>query len=144
MNSATRAAGISAVIALTLAAVWLFWPTALGGGTTYVTTHGISMEPGFQTGDLAILRPDLSYSVGDVVGYQSDSLDTVVMHRIVALDGDRFVIQGDNNTWLDEDKPTSEEILGKLFIRVPQGGKALAALRSPGRAGHRRDRGAQR
>ena len=78
MNTATRAASISAVAALVLAAVWFFWPTALGGGTTYVSTHGSSMEPRFSTGDLAILRPAGSYEVGDVVAYRSESLDTIV------------------------------------------------------------------
>ncbi len=131
MNAATRAASISAVAALVLAAAWLFWPAQLGGGTTYVTTHGISMEPGFSTGDLAVLRPSASYEVGDVAAYRSESLDTVVMHRIVAVEGDRFVFQGDNNDWLDQDRPTSDELLGKLFRHVPQGGKVLAAIASP-------------
>ena len=48
------------------------------------------------------------------------------------MDGDGFVTQGDNNDWLDEDQPTEDEILGRLFLRIPQGGKALDALRSPG------------
>ena len=56
MTAATRAASISAVAALMLAAVWFLWPSGLGGGTTYVSTHGISMEPRFHTGDLAVLR----------------------------------------------------------------------------------------
>ena len=90
MNAAPRAASISAVVALVLAAVWLFWPLALGGSTTYVSTHGVSMEPRFHTGDLAILRPADCYDVGDVVAYRSAALDTVVMHRIVAVDGDRL------------------------------------------------------
>lgn len=131
MNTAARAASISAIAALVLAAAWLFWPTQLGGSTTYVTTHGVSMEPGFSTGDLAVLRTHDAYEVGDVVAYRSESLDTVVMHRIVAVDGDRFVLQGDNNDWLDQDRPTSEELLGKLFRQVPQGGKVLAAIASP-------------
>ena len=131
MTTATRAASISALAALVLAAVWLFWPSSLGGGTTYVSTHGISMEPGFQTGDLAILRPADSYAVGDVVAYRSESLDTIVMHRIVAGDANGFVTQGDNNDWLDEDRPTEGEILGTLFLRVPQAGKAIGAVRSP-------------
>jgi signal peptidase I len=131
MKTAPRAVSISAAAALLLAAVWLVWPIGLGGGTVYVTTHGISMEPRFHTGDLAILRSAHHYSVGDVVAYSSATLQTTVMHRIVALDGDRFVIQGDNNTWLDPDRPTQDRILGKLWMRVPQGGKALAALRSP-------------
>ena len=131
MTSAARAASISAIAALVLAAAWLFWPAQLGGATTYVSTHGISMEPGFSTGDLAVLRPADSYEVGDVAAYFSPSLNTVVMHRIVAVEGDRFVFQGDNNDWLDQDKPTADEVLGKLFRQVPQGGKALAAIASP-------------
>lgn len=131
MRSAARVASTSALVALVLAAVWLFWPTGLGGGTTYVVTHGTSMEPGFSTGDLAILRPASGYAIGDVVAYDSPTLDTVVMHRIVAVDGDRFVLRGDNNDWLDEDRPTAEGLLGALFLRVPRGGEALDALTSP-------------
>jgi signal peptidase I len=114
MRAAPRAASISAAVALVLAAVWVLWPLALGGSTTYVSTHGTSMEPRFHTGDLGILRAADSYAVGDVVAYLSTSLDTVVMHRIVDLDGDRFVIQGDNNDFLDEDHPSQDQVLGKL------------------------------
>jgi signal peptidase I len=131
MRAAPRAASISAAVALVLAAVWVLWPLALGGSTTYVSTHGTSMEPRFHTGDLGILRAADSYAVGDVVAYLSTSLDTVVMHRIVDLDGDRFVIQGDNNDFLDEDHPSQDQVLGKLFLRVPHGGKALATITHP-------------
>ncbi|MGZ4547329.1 MAG: signal peptidase I [Blastococcus sp.] len=132
MTAASRAARISAVAALLLAAVWMFWPVQLGGGTVYVTTHGISMEPRFHTGDLAILRPQAQYRVGDVVAYRSVTLRTTVMHRIVAMDGDRFVIEGDNNSWHDPDQPSSDLVYGKLWLRIPQGGKALGLLHSPG------------
>ncbi len=131
MNAAARAASISAAAALVLAAAWLFWPAQLGGATTYVSTHGVSMEPGFSSGDLAVLRPADSYEIGDVVAYHSESLDTVVMHRIVAVDGDRFVLQGDNNDWLDTDRPTADELLGALFRQVPRGGTVLDAIASP-------------
>jgi signal peptidase I len=115
-----------------LAAVWVFWPLSLGGGTTYLGTHGTSMEPRFHTGDLAILRAAGSYAVGDVVAYRSDALDTIVMHRIVSGDASGFVTQGDNNDWLDEDRPAADEILGTLVMRIPQGGKALSTVTSPG------------
>ena len=131
MNAVTRVASSSAVVALVLATVWLFWPSGLGGGTTYVNTHGISMEPGFSTGDLAVLSSADSYSVGDVVAYRSGALDTIVMHRIVDEKAGHFVTQGDNNDWLDEDRPTQDQILGRLFFHIPQGGTALNALRSP-------------
>src|SRR5215210_4036826 len=128
MRTAVRTASLSALVALVLAAAWLFLPTALGGSTTYVSTYGTSMEPRFSTGDLAVLRPAGSYEVGDVVAYRSEGLDTTVLHRIVERDGDRFVTQGDNNDFLDEDTPTADDVLGSLWFRVPQGGTALAAL----------------
>src|SRR3712207_5096534 len=131
MTAAPRIASTSAVAALVLATVWLFLPSALGGGTTYVSTHGTSMEPGFSAGDLAVLSEAATYSVGDIVAYRSASLDTVVMHRIVAADADGFVTQGDNNDFLDQDRPTRDDILGTLFFRVPNGGHALATLTSP-------------
>ena len=131
MTAAPRTVRISAVIALVLSAVWLFWPLALGGGTAYLSTVGNSMEPGFQAGDLAILRTADRYAVGDVVAYRSPSLNTVVMHRIVSADVTGFVTQGDNNDWLDQDKPSKDEILGRLFLRVPRGGIALDAITSP-------------
>jgi signal peptidase I len=132
MTAASRVASITAVLAVMLAAVWFFWPSGLGGGTAYVVTHGNSMEPGFHTGDLAILRPAGSYSVGDVVAYHSESLNTIVMHRIVSGNTSGFVTQGDNNDWLDADEPSQDEILGRLFFRVPRGGIALDAVTSPG------------
>src|ERR1700712_5846798 len=131
MKAVTRVASTSAVAALVLAAAWLLWPIGMGGDTVYVTTHGISMQPRFHTGDLAILRAADHYSVGDVVAYRSSTLKTTVMHRIVALDGQRFVFKGDNNSWRDPDHPTQDLLLGKLWLRVPQGGKALAASKSP-------------
>ncbi len=131
MNPVARVASTSAVAALVLAAVWLFWPATLGGAATYVTTHGVSMEPAVSTGDLAVLRPADAYAVGDVVAYRSATLDTVVMHRIVSGDAAGFVTRGDNNDWLDEDRPTQDEILGSLLVRVPRGGTALQGLRSP-------------
>ena len=41
------------------------------------------------------------------------------MHRIVALDGQRFVFQGVNNSWRDPDHPTQDLLLGKLWLRIP-------------------------
>jgi signal peptidase I len=131
MTTATRAASLSAVAALVLAAAWFLWPASLGGATTFVSTHGISMEPGFSTGDLAVLRPADTYAVGDVVAYRSETLDTIVMHRIVSGDASGFVTQGDNNDWLDEDRPTQEQVLGSLVLRIPRGGAFIAGLRTP-------------
>ncbi|MGY1601807.1 signal peptidase I [Geodermatophilus sp. SYSU D00815] len=116
---------------LLLAVGWLLWPATLGGGTSYLLTHGASMEPRFRTGDLAVLRATGDYAVGDVVAYRSPSLGTTVMHRIVDRDGAGFVTQGDNNGWLDTDRPTADDVLGELWLRVPGVGAALDAMTSP-------------
>jgi signal peptidase I len=112
----------------------LFGAAALAvatGAVASVATHGASMEPRFHTGDLAVVRTTEAYHVGDVVAYRSDMLDTVVMHRIVGVDGGRFTLQGDNNTWLDPERPTHDELIGKLAFRVPQGAVWLGRLISP-------------
>ena len=106
-------------------------PRQLGGPVSYVTTHGISMQPRFHAGDLAIVRAASQYQVGDIVAYHSATLHTVVMHRIVVREGARFVFKGDNNSWLDPDKPTQSELIGALWVQVPQGSKLLDFLHAP-------------
>lgn len=113
------------------AVAWLFLaPANLGGRTTYVITHGVSMEPKFHTGDLAVLRAKPEYHVGDVAAYHSATLHTIVMHRIVGDSDGRFTFKGDNNSWLDPDHPTRADVLGSLQLQVPQGGRYLTMLHS--------------
>lgn len=114
-----------AVAALALA------PRQAGGATTYVRTSGTSMEPGFSQGDLALVREADDYGVGDVVAYESPRLDSIVLHRIVAREGDRYVFQGDNNDFLDDERLTADHVLGRLWVHVPRGGIVFAWLGKP-------------
>jgi signal peptidase I len=129
MRKGLTVGGVLTVAVCALA--WLFLaPTRLGGQTTYVVTHGISMEPRFHTGDLAILRSKQTYHVGDVAAYRSATLHTIVMHRIVSENDGHFSFKGDNNSWIDPDHPTQADLLGSLELRVPQGGRYLNVLHS--------------
>jgi len=101
------------------------------GQLSCVTTHGVSMEPRFHTGDLAVLRTTDGYRVGDVAGYRSTLLDTVVLHRITAVHDGRYTFQGDNNSWTDPERPPRSALVGTLALRIPQGGTWLARLSSP-------------
>lgn len=113
----------------------VFWlalaPTQLGGSSTYVTTYGTSMEPALHRGDLAIVRAQSSYRVGDIVAYRSASLHTIVLHRIIGRDGERFVFKGDNNTWVDTDRPSAEALVGKMEMRFPGFGTHVQRVASP-------------
>jgi signal peptidase I len=132
--SKARVTGIVTVVAAVAALVlaWSFFsPTQLGGGTSYAIIVGNSMEPGLHRGDLAVVRAQSSYRPGDVVLYDSRELGTKVLHRIVRVDGGRFVLKGDNNSFLDAERPTQDQILGTLWVRAPAVGRATVWLRQP-------------
>jgi signal peptidase I len=123
---------LSATLVVLAVAAWLVLaPTQIGGETSYVTTSGVSMAPRFHTGDLAVVRPTKHYKVGDIVAYRSTMLHTVVLHRIVAVRGDRYVFKGDNNNFVDPTRPARGDLVGRLSLRVAHGGRVLAWLHTP-------------
>ena len=129
--SALKVIGTSAVLALVVLAWVSFGPRQLGGSVSYVMTHGISMEPRVQEGDLVIVREAETYRRGDVVAYESAALRRPVMHRIVNEDENGYITKGDNNDWLDIDRPTDADVIGKEWIHIPKAGKLLAFFAVP-------------
>lgn len=122
-------------ITLSLMAFFAFWsmlgPAELGGGASYVITHGNSMEPVYEAGDLVVLRKANAYEVGDIVAYHSRLLDRRVLHRIHHFKDGAIVTKGDNNTWLDSDRPKSADVVGKAWLHLPRAGSWLAKIASP-------------
>jgi signal peptidase I len=116
---------------LALGLVWIvFAPTAIGGQASYVIVNGNSMEPGMHRGDLVIVRRAAHYDVGDVVTYRHPTIGPVI-HRIVDRDSGRFVLQGDNNTWLDSYRPSTADIVGREWLHIPRAGSTMTSLRHP-------------
>lgn len=126
-----RALRLLALVALGLAIWASFAPTAVGGRATYVVTDGVSMLPHFKADGLVVTRSESSYHVGEVVAYHNHQLHRVVMHRIVAMDGDRYVFKGDNNDFEDQYHATKSDLVGKEWIYWPGGGRYLNVLRGP-------------
>jgi signal peptidase I len=93
--------------------------------------NGISMEPDFHLGDLTIIRKASDYQIGDVVTYQDSRMQAYVIHRIIGFEQNRFILKGDNNSWVDAYYPTRDEIIGKLWIHIPQLGNFFKWLRTP-------------
>jgi signal peptidase I len=124
---------LSTALALViLGTAWFYLaPTQLGGSATYVVTHGISMEPRFHTGDLAIVRSRSSYHVGEVVAYHNHQLHTIVLHRIIGREGDKYLFKGDNNDFVDPERPVASQLIGSLWIHIPGAGVRLQSIRSP-------------
>ena len=130
-----RLLGAASSIAWILGALtvgWFLWPSSLGGCTTLTIVSGKSMEPTYYTGDLVVSRCG-PVEIGDVIVYRPPGIDGArVIHRIVGCDAEQWwLIQGDNNDFMDPWRPTQENILGSSVLHLPQVGKFAAILLSP-------------
>ena len=123
---------ITTLLIAALVAIWIaFAPTNLGGQVSYVLVNGISMEPGYHRGDLVIVRQAAQYQPGDVVTYHDPEMGANVIHRIIAIQGDQYILQGDNNAWIDAYQPTRDDMVGKLWLHLPKAGRAVEWVRAP-------------
>ncbi len=127
-----RQAILAALLLVFLTTAWfVFAPLQVGGQVLYVIITGNSMEPGFQRGDLVLLRRAPAYQVGDIVAYRNLELQRYVFHRVIQIEPGHFVLKGDNNDWVDSYKPAAHEILGAFWLRLPAAGKVVQWLRHP-------------
>lgn len=112
--------------------IWIaFAPIQAGGQAAYIMVIGKSMEPNFHLGDMIIVKQNSHYVVGDIVAYQNAELKSNVFHRIIGREGGRYIMKGDNNAWVDTYKPSSDEIIGKLWVDLPGVGKIIQLIRTP-------------
>lgn len=127
-----RHAGDVAFLAVALVLGFLLWPSSLGGCTTLTIVSGHSMEPLYYTGDLVVSRCG-DYQVGDVVVYNPPDVGGArVIHRIIGGNAESgWVMQGDNNDFVDPWEPTNDRVLGKAMLHVPHLGKLASVLLSP-------------
>jgi len=103
----------------------------LGGHASYVIVNGNSMEPTYYRGDLIILAEASSYSKGDIVTYKDHKLGAYVIHRIIGKDGEKYILKGDHNYWIDATHPSQSEIIGKQWIHIPDVGDSIIWMRKP-------------
>lgn len=123
---------MAATTVAVLAGGWLFFaPALLGGRAEYVIVEGSSMEPLLSSGDLAVVRSNGGIGVGDVVLYRDPDLRVDVLHRVTGLEGDHLVLKGDSNDFLDDARPTPDDVKGSLWFSLPHAGAVLTWIREP-------------
>lgn len=101
-------------------------PMPFGCGMSVVLSG--SMEPTLKVNDLILVRETDQYEVGDIVVYQSGY--ELIVHRIVFMDGNEIVTQGDANSAADS--PIDREaVKGIVRARIPFVGKLVGFLKKP-------------
>lgn len=124
------------VLVATVGFLAMFWPQSLGGQVAYVRVDGHSMDPTFHLGDLAVVRRQSSYRIGDPVAYRIPKGEfgagAMVIHRLIGGNGvTGYITKGDNKTIPDEWHPKTGDIVGRVRYDIPGFGTKLAALTKP-------------
>lgn len=101
-------------------------PMPFGRGIAVVLSG--SMEPNLSVDDLIFVREENQYRVGDVVVYQSGN--TLIVHRIIAIEGEMLITQGDANNGADAPIEKSA-IKGKVTGSIPGIGIVIYGLKTP-------------
>ena len=87
-----------------------------------------SMEPRLSEDDLIIIKETNDYKIDDIVVFQDRY--TLVVHRIISIDGDTVITKGDAND--SEDAPIKiDQIKGEVIKDYANVGKIVKAVKSP-------------
>lgn len=108
-------------IAVAFFAAWLFYQGlafATGSEMPMVSVVSDSMEPVLHRGDLLFVVKSTDLKSGDIVVYRRNQYDITIVHRIIEIRGDTYIIKGDNNPAADP--PVQREMmLGKVVGGAP-------------------------
>lgn len=101
----------------------------------FYTIISSSMEPTINVYDVVLVRKTSVGKLknGDIITFYSNNSyfgDTPITHRIVKKDSDNFVVKGDNNQNVDNDKVSPDNIIGKVILIIPSLGKLQFFLAS--------------
>ena len=101
-------------------------PMPMGVGAAVVLSD--SMVPTFVTGDLIVVKETDAIEVEDIVVYQEGRM--LVVHRVVAIDGDTVTTRGDANNADDAPIPR-DAIKGRVLFHIPYVGHVVDLLKTP-------------
>ncbi|MDD5865972.1 MAG: signal peptidase I [bacterium] len=102
----------------------------------YVSTFGYSifeivtgsMEPTLSINDYIIVKNTDNISEGDIITYKEEN--TFITHRIIKINGDEIITQGDANNSTDK-KISKSMIIGKVVKVLPNLGVIKSILLTP-------------
>ena len=101
-------------------------PMPFGIGAAIVLSG--SMEPEFSEGDLIVVKETEQYKQNDIVVFQDGN--SLVVHRIINIDGETITTKGDANKSADEPINVSA-IKGKVLFWIPFAGNVVGFIKTP-------------
>lgn len=101
-------------------------PMPFGYGSAVVLSG--SMEPALSVNDWIIVKNTKSYEIGDMIVFQSGG--DLIVHRVIAVDGETVQTKGDANTAPDTPIMRSQ-VKGKVIACIPGAGVLIRGIQSP-------------
>lgn len=91
---------------------------------------GSSMEPFIQSGDVITVAPLHKHRprIGEVVAFIHPENKKLVVHRVVAMKADAFVIQGDSSHHFPDEPVSKENLIGSVTQLWREGRKVRLGL----------------
>ncbi|KAF7683703.1 Signal peptidase complex catalytic subunit SEC11 [Astathelohania contejeani] len=80
--------------------LWKLISLFLNNDSPIVVVLSESMSPGFERGDILILKPK-NYTTGDMCVFQLYKGEIPIVHRAIKMFGNRVLTKGDNNQYDD-------------------------------------------
>lgn len=105
------------------------------GGYRFMTVLSGSMSPVIEAGDIVVVKPFKhdDTNVNDVITFR-DGSSSIVTHRIIDIvkseNETLFQTKGDANNISDQNLVSSEQVVGSLLFRIPNGGHVANFIKS--------------
>jgi signal peptidase I len=96
----------------------------LPGSYKLYTVQSGSMEPAIKIGSLIISKQQSSYQPDDIITFKSKN--STITHRLIEIQEDQYITQGDANDAPDPQSVKSDIVLGKVILKLPLIGKPIA------------------
>lgn len=91
-----------------------------------------SMSPQYPPNSLIFVKviPFEELKLNDVITFVTEDTDKPVTHRIIEIDNEEKIVftKGDNNEFKDIEPTFSENIIGKVYFKIPFLGKLSYSL----------------
>jgi signal peptidase I len=128
--------GLFILMLLSVAGLFLATLLPIPGNIQVKIVKSGSMEPTIHTGAIVVVKPQVSYSTGDIITFGEDTTKQIpTTHRIVTIREEAgtayYATKGDANEDPDSQEITTSEIIGSVLFSVPSAGYILDFARTP-------------